>query len=206
MIEQRHPAPMPARATGGDLLRLVGYPRRWTLFFGALTVCVVLSGCRHKPVRSPLPVGVLTPVELETPPVDESTTQIASVPQPEPAPLPSVQPPAPPRRRAASAPKEADQPIQVANNDVSAALAIGALSAGGDSTTHTALQAQDVINAVLRRIAALSSQIASARKQEVRQVRNFIDQAQKALKSGDTEGAHTLATKAGLLMDDVEKK
>ncbi|HEY5054965.1 MAG TPA: hypothetical protein VII58_02325 [Acidobacteriaceae bacterium] len=169
-------------------------------------MCAVLSGCRHKPVRSPLPIGVVTPVSLEAPPADESASQIASVPQPEPEPLPSVQPPLPPRRRPAPGPKESDQPTQVANNDVSAALAIGALSAGGDETTHTALQAQDVINAVRKRVAALSSQMASARKQEVRQVRNFLDQAEKALKSGDAEGAHTLATKAGLLMDDVEKK
>lgn len=164
-----------------------------------------LAGCRHKPVRPLLPIGVLAPVELETPSADENAPAIASLPQPELGPLPSAQPPSPPRRRPAPAPKE-NEPTPVANSDASAALAIGAISAGGEDSIHTAQQAEDLINAVLKRIAGLSSQVASAQRREVRQVRNFLDQAQKALKSGDAEGAHTLATKASLLMDDVEKK
>jgi hypothetical protein len=166
---------------------------------------LVLSGCRHKLVRSPLPIGVLVPVDLEMPSADANAPVIAELPPPDLGPLPSTQPPAPPRRRPAPAPKE-NEPTQVASNDAAAALAIGALSAGGDDTTHTAQQAQDLINAVFKRVAALSSQVAAAQRGEIRQVKNFLDQAQKALKSGDAEGAHTLATKAGLLMDDVEKK
>jgi hypothetical protein len=37
-------------------------------------------------------------------------------------------------------------------------------------------------------------------------VRHFLDQAQQALNSGDADGAMNLATKAKLLMDDLEKK
>lgn len=170
----------------------------------ALAMSLVLSGCRHKPVRSPLPIGVLAPVDLDTVPPSENPPMIADVPPPDLGPLPSTKPPAPPRRR--PAPPKENEPTQVANNDAAAALAIGALSAGGDGVTHTAQQAQDLINAVLKRISALTAQTLSAQRREVRQVRNFIDQAQKALKSGDAEGANTLATKAGLLMDDVEKK
>ena len=165
---------------------------------------MLLAGCRHKPVRSPLPIGVLAPIDLEIPQPDQAPPEVADVPQPELGPLPSVQLPPPPRRRP-PAPKESE-PTQVANNDAGAALAIGAISAGGDDGTHTTQQAQDLINAVLKRVAALSADLASTQKREVRQVRNFIDQAQKALKSGDAEGAHTLATKANLLMDEVEKK
>jgi ribosomal protein S20 len=39
----------------------------------------------------------------------------------------------------------------------------------------------------------------------VSKVRNFWKDAQDALKSGDAEGAKTLATKAKLLLDDLEK-
>ncbi len=35
-------------------------------------------------------------------------------------------------------------------------------------------------------------------------VRNFQKQAQQALKTGDAEGAKTLATKGKLLLDDLE--
>ena len=171
----------------------------------ALAMGLLLSGCRHKPARTPLPIGVLAPIALDIPPADVNLPQIASLPEPELGQLPNVPPPAPPRRRAPAAPKESEPP-QVANNDAAAALAIGAISAGGDDTTHTAQQAQDLINSVLKRLSAVSSQLAAAQKREVREVRNFLDQAQKALKSGDSEGAHTLATKARLLMDEVEKK
>lgn len=174
-------------------------------FFCALAISLLLSGCRHKPIQSTLPIGVLAPVDLETPPSDADAPTIAELPKPELGPLPSVQPPPAPRRRPVSTPKE-NESTQVANNDAAAVLAIGALSAGGDDATHSTQQVQDLINAVLKRIAALTSQTLSAQRSEVRQVRNFLDQAQKALKSGDAEGAHTLATKAGLLMDDVEKK
>jgi hypothetical protein len=37
-------------------------------------------------------------------------------------------------------------------------------------------------------------------------VRNFLEQAQQALNSGDADGATNLATKARLLMDEVEKQ
>jgi hypothetical protein len=188
----------PPRSTGRSAWRC-------TLFFCAVALSLVLSGCRHKPVRSPLPIGVLAPVDLETPPAQDNPPMIADMPPPELGPLPSAPPPSPPRRRASATPKE-NEPTQLANNDAAAALAIGALSAGGDDASHTAQQVQDLINSVLKRVSALSSQVAAAQRREVRQVRNFLDQSQKALKSGDAEGAHTLATKANLLMDDVEKK
>ena len=42
-------------------------------------------------------------------------------------------------------------------------------------------------------------------KAQVSKVKNFLKDAQDALKSGDAEGAKTLATKAKLLLDDLEK-
>jgi hypothetical protein len=185
-------------------------PRRKARPFAArfaLILALGLAGCHHKPVRPPLPIGVLAPVDLEPSPPVENPLEIATVPEPELGPLSAGEPPTPPRRRTPPAPKETEQPVQVAANDAAAAtLAIGALSAGGEDATHTSQQAVDLINAVLKRISALSSQLASAQKKEVRQARNYLDQAQKALRTGDAEGAHTLATKASLLMDEVEKK
>jgi hypothetical protein len=42
-------------------------------------------------------------------------------------------------------------------------------------------------------------------KVTVAQTRTFLSQAQKALDSGDADGAHTLATKARLLLDELTK-
>lgn len=196
MIPQRHPVRHLARVRPGA---------RFATPF-ALILALGLAGCHHKPVRPQLPIGALAPIELEPSP-PENPPSIAMVPEPELGPFPAEEPPTAPRRRATPVVKESEPPVQVAANDASAAtLAIGALSAGGEDTTHTSQQAVDLINAVLKRIGALSSQIASAQKKEVRQARNYLDQAQKALRTGDAEGAHTLATKANLLMDEVEKK
>jgi phosphoribosylformimino-5-aminoimidazole carboxamide ribonucleotide (ProFAR) isomerase len=35
------------------------------------------------------------------------------------------------------------------------------------------------------------------------QIRSFLDQAQRALHNGDVDGAHTLATKAKTLLDEL---
>jgi ribosomal protein S20 len=37
------------------------------------------------------------------------------------------------------------------------------------------------------------------------QIRTFLKEAQQALDAGDTDGAHTLATKAKLLLDELTK-
>jgi len=200
LIEQRHSAPQPPRVLTRAATRAARVSALAVFF-----VAAGIAGCRHKPVRSPLPIGALAPVDLEIPAPPESPPVIAELPPPQLGPLPASPPPPPPRRRPAPAPKETAPPVQVANNDT-AALAIGALSAGGDGASQAQQQAQDLINSVLKRIAALSANIANAQKRQIRQINNFLVQAQKALKSGDAEGANTLATKAKLLMDDVEKK
>jgi hypothetical protein len=96
--------------------------------------------------------------------------------------------------------------VQVASAPEPAALAIGSLSTGGDAAPQSQQQAHDLIASILKRIAALPAKTADAQKKQVRQIHNFIDQAQRALNSGDAEGAKNLATKANLLMDDLEKK
>ncbi len=200
MIEQRHSAPHPARVVARAATRAGRLSALAVLF-----VVAGLAGCRHKPVRSPLPIGALAPVDLEIPEPSDSLPTIATLPPPELGPLSGPELPPPPRRRPATPPKET-QPPQVAGNDATATLAIGALSLGGDGASQTQQQTQDLINSVLKRIASLPADIANAQKTQIRQIHNFLDQAQKALKSGDAEGANTLATKAKLLMDDVEKK
>jgi hypothetical protein len=131
---------------------------------------------------------------------------IATLPAPELAPPSPPLPPKPaPRRR--PAPKEEPQsPIQVASASEPAASAIGTLSTGGDAAPQSQQQAQDLIVSIQKQIEALPANIANAQKKQIRQIANFIDQAKRALNSGDAEGARNLATKAKLLLDDLEKK
>ncbi len=83
--------------------------------------------------------------------------------------------------------------------------AIGALSSGGDPNSHAQQEAADLIGSIDRRLNAVPAQKAEAEKAQISKIRNFQRQAQEALTSGDIEGAKTLATKAKLLLDDLEK-
>lgn len=173
----------------------------------SLALVFGLAGCHHKQTLRPtLPIGALAPIPLETIPPPESPLMIATLPPPEPQPLPPPPPPKPaPRRR--PAPKEEPQPpVQLASAAEPAASAIGTLSTGGAAAPESRQQAQDLIASILRQIAGLPANIADAQRKQVRQIRNFIDQAKKALNSGDAEGAKNLATKAELLLDNLQKK
>jgi len=172
----------------------------------SLLFALGLAGCHHKTtlLYAP-PLGSLAPIQLETVTPPDPPPMIASLPAPELEPLPLPPPPRPvPRRR--PAPKEESQSPVQASEPETAALAIGALSTGGDAAPQSQQQARDLIASILKRIAALPAKTADAQKKQIRQIRNFTDQAQKALNSGDAEGAKNLATKASLLMDDLEKK
>ena len=83
--------------------------------------------------------------------------------------------------------------------------AIGALTAGGEENPQTKQEASDLIASIEKRLNALPTQTTDNQKAQISKVRNFWRDAQEALKSGDAEGAKTLATKAKLLLDDLEK-
>lgn len=107
----------------------------------------------------------------------------------------------------------APAPVQVAANTAtagpvptSADTVIGALTPGGaDQTPRARQDAQELLASTDRRLSALPAQTQQAQKVQISQIRNFWRQASDALKAGDAEGARTLAVKAKLLLDDLEK-
>jgi ribosomal protein S20 len=184
------------------LRRLAG-----TMIFG---LTVGLSGCTKKPVAPALP-PVLTPValmeipELDPPPVIEPQEL---KPPPAVVVAKNVEPK---RQRKKPATKVTDTPAPADATQVAAAepppseAAIGSLTAGGEASPQTKQEAEDLIASSEKRLTGLSAQKAEEEKAQVSKVKNFLKDAQDALKSGDAEGAKTLATKAKLLLDDLEK-
>ena len=84
--------------------------------------------------------------------------------------------------------------------------ALGALTpGGGDQSPRARQEAADLIAATEKRINALPKDTAKAQAAQINKVRNFLREAQSALRSGDAEGARTLAMKGKLLLDDVDK-
>lgn len=176
---------------------------RW----GAALVCVGLvlgtSGCRHRVRIAPLP-PVLVPMALVDvpPPANPPMLTPASVKMP-PVPMASKMARLPRERRRVPRIEETVQPP--APTPAAEAAAIGSLTAGGAGSPQTRQNAANLIAYNERRLAALPAQRVEEQKGEVSTVRNFQKQAQDALSSGDAEGALTLATKAKLLLDDLEK-
>jgi ribosomal protein S20 len=174
-----------------------------------LGLMVGMGGCRHKPKITPLP-PVLTPVALAPVPEPKNPPMV-DVPQIKLPPVPVATNAGRPKRerKKPKAVPPPPEPVQATVAPPPAAsaeeTAIGALTAGGEANPQTKQEAEDLIASIEKRLNALSAQKAEEQKAQVSKVRNFWKDAQDALKSGDAEGAKTLATKAKLLLDDLEK-
>jgi ribosomal protein S20 len=175
-----------------------------TLCFG---LTVGLGGCRHRTQIATLP-AVLTPVALEEIPEPENLPMVEAQPAKLP-PVPAVTSAGKLKReRRRPAPKAApvQEPVQVASAaPAPEETAIGALTAGGEASPQIKQEATELITASEKRLNALPAQKAEDEKAQVSKVKNFLKDAQEALNTGDAEGAKTLATKAKLLLDDLEK-
>jgi ribosomal protein S20 len=187
----------------GKLSRKIAWT---TLCFG---LAIGLAGCRHKPQLAPLP-PILTPVALEDIPEPDNLPIVEATPVRLP-PVPVSADAGKPKRKKKQPPKAIVPAEPVPETQVATATpspeetAIGALTAGGETNPQTKQEAADLIASIEKRLTALSTQKAEEEKAQVSKVRNFWKEAQEALKSGDAEGAKTLAIKAKLLLDDLEK-
>jgi hypothetical protein len=83
---------------------------------------------------------------------------------------------------------------------------IGQLTTGdsalGERTKH---ETADLIGETQQGLGGIKRSLSSEEKVTATQIRTFLKQAQQALDNGDTDGAHTLATKAKLLLDELTK-
>lgn len=188
-----------------------GTATRRTIRWAGLACALLfgVSGCRHKPVLSPLP-PISEPVTLVTPP--------QQVPPPMVQPPEIELPPVPvasggsPRRERRHRPTQANAAASAQTNTDTAPpslsseeIAIGALSLGGDANPRAQQEAGELLASIEKRLSGLPSDKARSDKAQVSRIRNFQRQAQEALSSGDVEGAKTLGTKAKLLLDDLDK-
>lgn len=158
-------------------------------------------------VVPPLP-KILAPVQLAE--IPEPELPLIEIPQVKMPPMPiaaaAAHPHRAPRRTVAKTPTAPPQ-TQPAEVDAppTEAAAIGELSTGGASNPRSQQEAAEMIASIEKRLNGLSAQVAEEQKSQISKVKNFEKQAQDALGSGDVEGAKTLATKARLILDDIEK-
>jgi len=184
--------------------------RRLTMTVLCAGLTVGLGGCRHKTKLAPLP-PILAPVALEPLP-DPVQPNMVEVPEVTLPPPPIAAAAARPRERRRAVTKSVPVPepppavvTPTATEQTPEDAAIGALTAGGEANPRVSQETAEMMAGIERQLNALPAQKAEAQKAQISKVRNFMRQAQEALSSGDAEGAKTLATKARLLLDDLEK-
>jgi hypothetical protein len=176
---------------------------------------VGLSGCFHKKAQAIVLPQNQAPVALDTPSLSVNEPMVESTPLPS-TPVPIAAAAAKPRRErrkpatkaaaTSATPPPTPPPAQVAAAEgLPEGSSIGALTAGGDSSPQLRQEAIDLIASNDRRLKALPADVVNFQKPQISKIRNFQRQAQEALDSGDAEGAKTLATKAKLLLYDLDR-
>jgi hypothetical protein len=83
---------------------------------------------------------------------------------------------------------------------------IGQLTTGDSAMGEKAKrETTDLIGGTEQGLSGIKRSLSTEEKVTAAQIRTYLKQAQQALASGDTDGAHTLATKAKLLLDELTK-
>jgi hypothetical protein len=159
------------------------------------------------PLASPLPPPSAQSVPLPPPPPPK---KVRKPKKPKPADTPSATAAAP----AASSNNQAGAPSATAQVTPPAQLqqaatsnsAIGQLttgdSASGEKTKH---ETADLIGSTQLGLIAIKRPLSNEEKATAGQIHNYLRQAQQALDNGDADGAHLLATKAKVLLDELMK-
>jgi hypothetical protein len=101
---------------------------------------------------------------------------------------------------------QADQEVAAASGEPAAASPIGTLSTGrpaGQSQTYR--ETFDLIGSTENSVNAIKRALTPQEQETVTQIKTFLQKAHKALDNQDYDGANTLATKAKVLLDELNK-
>lgn len=169
-----------------------------------------LSGCHHQ-VSTWVPPQML-PVPLLDAPETDTTELIPPVVEdmPEVPVASAAESMRSPSRRRPKAPSVAATPASGApgaSADTAPEMEdpVGSLTTEEETTPQMRQQAVDLIASTNQRLKELPSAVLVSHRAQIGKIHNFQRQAQRALDSGDAQGANTLATKGKLLLDDLLK-
>jgi hypothetical protein len=190
---------------------------RLSLFF-VVFFCIGCGQGKNQPssqaTAPPLQTGkgTITPPDTSKPP--EGSTPLSSPLPPTSAQNVPIPPPPPPRKAkhrekskpkppetAQAAPLATAPPVEPPGPSPIGQITTGD-SATGEKSKH---ETSDLIAGTQQGLAGIKRSLSDEEKETATQIRTFLNQAQQALQNGDTDGAHTLATKAKLLLDELIK-
>src|SRR5271157_622530 len=166
---------------------------------------LLLAGCipkarvaQNQPLApaiiDPMPTPVPSPTNLPPPEITIPTPPAAPDTKPkQPAPAPK-----PPRHR-----KPANTNTEQASNASPTVSAIGQLSSGDPPNLRQ--QTDGLIQSTERSLNGINRKLSDQETKTAMQIREFLKQARAALSSGDVDGAHILALKSQVLLDELLK-
>src|ERR1700689_1939807 len=151
------------------------------------------------PLASPLPPPPAQSVPLPPP----TPKKVRKKPKPAPSKSTDTTQTAGATPAASGATAQVATPVSVAGGPGSP---IGQLTTGdsalGERTKH---ETADLIGGTQQGLNGIKRSLSTDEQVTASQIRTFLKQAQQALDTGDTDGAHSLATKAKLLLDELTK-
>jgi outer membrane biosynthesis protein TonB len=184
---------------------------------------LMLAGCAHK--QQPVQTVQLAPPIVDAPPPKPAEVSPADLPppvigtpeqpktetpppQPPPAKKPvhhpkKTSPGTPPATNTPATPAPAPTDVASNPNPPPGVSAIGELSGGasGDLRTRT----EQSLQSTEKGVNGISRNLSEQEQKTVAQIREFLKEANLALKSGDVDGAHTLADKAKVLLAELNQ-
>jgi hypothetical protein len=158
------------------------------------------------PLASPLPAPSAQSVPLPPPPPPKKVKHKSKPPAAKPA--DTAQAPAAggasQSSAAGSQSAQATPPAPLAT--VGTPSPIGQLTTGDSAMGEKAKrETADLIGGTEQGLNGIKRSLSTEEKVTATQIRTYLKQAQEALDNGDMDGAHTLATKAKLLLDELTK-
>lgn len=169
-----------------------------------LMLPLLLAACDHKQQRAQLPPlappDVVIPPPANAPPPPNETIPTKPTQEAPTPPLPAQKPVVKKKK-----PKPPDTTEQAANTNTNPEVsAIGQLSSGDPAELHR--QTQDSIASVEQGLKNINRPLGEQEQKTADHIREFIKEAKTALASGDVDGAHTLAGKARVLLNELTNK
>ncbi len=174
----------------------------------AFVLPLVLTACVHKTqqaqvqplappiVDTPLPAPAPSPTDLPPPVVTTPPAQqpVDTTPPPKPEEKPVKHP--------VHHPKPDKGTEQASNGSGPGVSAIGQLSPGDPSDLRS--QTVQTIASTDQGLKGITRTLNDQEQKTATQIREFLKQARAALTSGDVDGAHTLALKAKVLLNEIK--
>lgn len=192
-----------------------------------LALLPALQGCDHKAAPAQQQPQALAPPIVDTPPPKPATVSKADLPPPEignPQPTetrpPEVKPAETPHKPPhhvkkpattppASAPTQevakAEPPAVVAPPPSAAPTVSAAGQLSGGASGDVRSETEETINSTEKGVNGITRTLSESEAKTAAQIREFLKQAREALTTGDVDGAHTLVTKAKVLLTELNQ-